>query len=186
MQDTLTATPERIRHARGTYEAPETNQTTKRDYGRIRAWYETLILKGSLPDELATTARDVSMYWHATNDPTGTVCSYGDQRWNGTPVGQVNAPALLGPEWRETARRRLMMAKLSVTKPRDWDYLCTAIEHNAGLTEVATICAAHRETVSAGLKRALTEIAREWGYLQQYRPPPRQRSNSRRKKAGAA
>lgn len=173
MTEAICTTKERIRQAHGSYEPPALDQKTKREYGRIRAWYETLVLKGSLPEELALAARDVDMYWHGTNDPTGVVGSYGQQRWNGTPVCQVNMQTMLGPEWRETARRKLMEAKTAVDNTRHWDGLCHAIETNASLIEVAAFLGVGRDTASRILKAALTSIAVQWGYAQHYHPPSR-------------
>ena len=170
--DTITPTPEFIRQHKDSYQAPETTQTTKRDYGRVRQWYETAVLKGGMRAEHAYAARDLTMYWHAVNDPTGCTCSYGDQRWNGTPVSQV--ASMFGPEWREHARCRLKDAKDACGS--HYDVLAFCIEFQADATKVGRYMGYQAERTarakgSAAIREGLNLLAIRWGYLRPFHPP---------------
>ncbi len=172
--DTITPTPEFIRQHKDTYQAPETNQTTKRDYGRLRPWYETAVLKGTIRKEHAEAARDLDMYWHAVNDPRGCTGSYGDQRWNGTPMSQVNTHTLLGPEWREHCRARLKDAKAATG--RHFDVLEFCCEFQGTAYRVGQLMGYNSKSQAiakggAAMRQGLHTLAIRWGYLSAFHPP---------------
>jgi len=177
MSETMTPTAERIRHAGSAYLPPETSQREKRDYGRIRPWYETAALKNVITAEQAMAARDVDLYWHAVNDAVGVIGSYGSQRWNGTPVSQLSLPAMMGPEWRETARARLRQAQHAIDNQRAWQLLCRAIETNGSLQEIGAACGivGSERTVrfhtSRHMREALDRLAIFWQFKTVYHDP---------------
>lgn len=175
MSETISPTHEFQRQYGDRYEAPEHSQTVKREYGRLRPWYETLALKKAIRDEHAMAARDLDMYWHAVNDATGVCGAYGDQRWNGTPVGQLDSYRLLGPEWRETCRQRLKDAK-SIVDGKTWDILCAAIERNESLESLGRSLGRKSKTQAieiAGrvIRSGLHQLATHWGYFRPYKDP---------------
>lgn len=173
MSETISPTDEFVRRYGDRYEAPEQSQTVKREYGRLRPWYETLALKGAIRDEHAMAARDLDMYWHAVNDATGVCGAYGDQRWNGTPVGQLSSYRLLGPEWRETCRARLAEAK-GYLDDRSWIFLSACIEHNESAEAVGRRFGyrSKAQVVAARvIRNALHNLATRWGYFRAYGDP---------------
>lgn len=170
MTDTLTATDEWIARHGDRYEPPVQSQTVKRDYGRLRPWYETMALKGGLRPEHAMAARDLDMYWHVVNDSRGVCASYGDQRWNGTPIGQTSAYKLLGPEWRETCRARLADAK-SIANAREWDYLMSCIEGNDTFASIGRQRGCKPETVARIVRAVLHRLSIHWGYFRGFGDP---------------
>ena len=175
MSETISPTDEFRRHYGDRYEAPERSQTAKREYGRLRPWYETLALKGAIREEHAMAARDLDMYWHAVNDATGVCASYGDQRWNGTPPSQLTSYRLLGPEWRETCRQRLKDAKATMD-PVQWDILMNCIENNDGCLQAGYRAGAVSKSnaIAKGgrvIRTALHILATHWGYFRPYKDP---------------
>jgi len=169
------ATPEFVAKHKDIYEPPANDQKAKRDYGRVRRWYETMILKGTITrEEHANAARDVDLYWHAVFDPVGVVGSYGDQRWNGTPMSQVQTHQLLGPEWRQHCRNRLEEATDAAGQL--YDVLTFCIEFNADAVRVGQMMGyqserhARRKGAEA-IIGALDALAIRWGYLRRFHPP---------------
>lgn len=176
MQETIKPTPERIRHAGDTYIPPAKDQRQARDYGRVAAWHELLERKGSITSEQAMAAREIDLYWHGTNDPTGCTASYGDQRWNGTPVGQMSLPALIGPEWRETCRAKLRAASNALTAP-EWQVITLAIETNGSLIDIGRRLGYRsertcRHRVGQDMRQGLQTLAILWRFARPYHDPP--------------
>lgn len=176
--DTILPTSERIRKDRQSYQPPETSQSARREYGRFRQWYETLELKGSITAEQAMAAREFDTAYHTVNDPTGVVGAYGQQRWNGTPVGQLDLPALIGPEWREHCRSRLKAARNMLTD-QTWDALVHCLTTNGSLRDTAillNIGGVERTMIrNAGalVRQALHELSVLWGFSRNFHPPTR-------------
>ncbi len=169
-------TRERIRQGRGTYQAPETSQTARREYGRFRPWYETLEAKGSITSDQAMAAREFDMAYHTINDATGVVGSYGNQRWNGTPVGQLDMQGLIGPEWREHCRGKIKAAH-NMLEDREWKALISCISTNGSLKDTAILLhiggSASTMRANAGklVRQALHELSILWGFSRQFHPP---------------
>lgn len=173
-----TPTAERIRKDKASYQPPEISQTTKREYARFRHWYETMEAKGSITSDQAMAAREFDAIYHAVNDPSGVVGSYGNQRWNGTPVGQLDTPALIGPEWREHCRSRLMAAR-NTLEDRSWAALVHAIDTNGSLRDIALLMhiggseSTMRASAGRLIRQGLHELSILWGFSRQFHPPTR-------------
>jgi len=173
VSETITATDEFRRHHGDRYEAPHTSQTVRREYGRIRPWYETMALKGGLRPEQAMAARELDMLWHVVHDATGIVGAYGDQRWNGTPIGQTTAFRLLGPEWKSTCRVKLADAAAGLDDTA-WKCLVLCIEHNESAEAVGRRLGYRskaQEVASRVIRDALHALARQWGYFRAFGDP---------------
>ncbi len=156
-------TPERRRQAKDAYEAPERSQTANRPYGRILSAWERLEAKGSLNDRHARAGNDLSMYWVAANTAPSTVGSYGDQRWNGTPVSQVDSSRLLGAEWRETCRRYLKQAEAVVDDDKTWKLLTHLAEHDSTMEQAGhSVCLKDKKSIRNRIRRGLDKLADYW------------------------
>ncbi len=171
-------TRERIRKDRSSYQPPETSQTAKREYGRFKQWWETLEAKGSITSDQAMAAREFDTAYHAVNDPTGVVGAYGQQRWNGTPVGQLDMQGLIGPEWREHCRSKILAAR-DMLEDRQWKALVSCIGTNGNLTDTAILLniagSASTMRANAGklVRQALHELSILWGFSRPFHPPTR-------------
>lgn len=176
--DTITPTPERIAKDRSSYQRPEVSQTTKREYGRFRPWYETMEAKGSITAEQAMAAREFDTSWHAVHDERGIVGGYGQSRADGTPVSQLDMRKLLGPEWREHCRSRLIAAR-NMLEPRTWDALAHCLATNGSLRDVAVLLnisgadSTMRAAAGKLVRQALHELSVLWGFSRPFHPPTR-------------
>ncbi len=169
-------TRERIRQGRGTYQSPETSQTVKREYGRFRQWWETLEAKGAITTEQAMAAREFDTAWSVISDDRGVVGSYGEQRWDGTPISQVDSSKLIGPEWREHCRSKVNAAR-NMLERDDWFALVSAVKTNGSLTHVAllmNIGGSERTMIRRSgdhIRKALHELSVLWGFTRNFHPP---------------
>jgi|GEM_PF-3308400 len=173
MTDTLTPTNERIRHSGDRYLAPAKDQATDRPHGRIRSCWDILEtarcgVEPTLEPHQGMAGRTVDLYWRVVNEPRGITGGYGQPRWNGTPVGQLVA-GMLGPEWRETCRNRLIQAELSVELETDWDALIAMISRDGTAGDVGRALGyrSRRWQMKMGaesLRRSLDQLARHFGY----------------------
>jgi hypothetical protein len=135
---TIGPTKERIRKDRASYQPPEVSQTTKREYGRFKQWWETLEAKGSITTEQAMAAREFDTAWSIVTDAKGVVGSYGEQRWDGTPISQVDTSKLIGPEWREHCRSKVTAAR-NMLEIDQWRALLAAVKTNGNLGPVVLL-----------------------------------------------
>lgn len=173
---TIAPTKERIAKDQAGYQPPEVSQAARREYGRFRAWHETLEAKGAITAEQALAAREFDLAWHTINDEKGIVGAYGQPRWNGTPVGQIEMPSLIGPEWREHCRSKLIGAR-NILEDRLWDALVHCLGTNGSLKDTAILLkigGVERSMIrSAGklVRQALHELSILWGFSRNFHPP---------------
>lgn len=176
MTTALGPTKERIAKSKASYQPPEVSQAARREYGRFKPWYETLEAKGAITAEQALAAREFDQCWHMVHDERGTVGAYGQQRWNGTPVGQLDMPQLIGPEWREHCRSKITGAR-NMLQDRYWDALVHCLTTNGSLKDTAillNIGGTERSMIrSAGklVRQALHELSIMWGFARNFHPP---------------
>ena len=166
MDTLIFPTRERIRHSGDRYLAPATDQKFARPYGRVRSCWDMMeIARGGaepvLDPEQAMAGREVSMLWGSVFAPRGITGSYGSQRWNGTPVAQL--ASLLAPEWRETCRRRLIQAELSVAEAEDWHALIAVVSRDGTARDAGRALGYGGR--SAQIKRGVESLRRSLGQL---------------------
>jgi hypothetical protein len=167
-------TAERIARAGTRFEAREISQAKHQRANRIIAWWDAMSRsKGGQPPildaEQAMAARMLDMYWHVVHDDRGITSSYGDQRWNGTPVGQYDAMKLNGPEWKETCRSRLAKAQADINDSRIWHAVLWVIEVDGIAEDVGnklgyTAPNSARAAGAIVLQSTMTRLAKLWGY----------------------
>ena len=173
---TIGPTKERIRKDRASYQPPEVSQTTKREYGRFKQWWETLEAKGSITTEQALAAREFDTAWSIVTDAKGVVGSYGEQRWDGTPISQVDTSKLIGPEWREHCRSKVTAAR-NMLEIDQWRALLAAVKTNGNPGHVAlllNIGGSERTQVrraGSHVRQALHELSILWGFCRNFHPP---------------
>lgn len=129
-QETGSPTSERVRHAGERYVPPSKSQTEDRPAARVLSRWDTLCNKGKIDEAMAKAGNDLSLYYWGSMRAPSVVSSYGEQRWNGTPVSQASLSKLLGPEWRETCRVKLIKAKTAVDDPEVWRALLVIVEQD--------------------------------------------------------
>ena len=184
--ETVGLTAEQARHYGTRVEKRKTDQKTAQPADRIMSWFEMMSrARGGqspiLTGEQAMAGRDLSLYWWTVYGSSGVTASYGDQRWNGTPVSQIDHTRLLGPEWRETCRQRLEAARKAVGDPRLWDAVLAVVETDGRATDAGYAIGYKNElTASAAgvmaIKGALQLLAVHWGYTHRFereKPPIR-------------
>lgn len=172
MTDTMTPTLERISHARGRYEPPLRDQATDRPAGRVLSCWDLFErARGGadpvLTPEQAMAGREISLYYGAIHDVRSVTCSYGEPRFNGTPASQV--AGLLGPEYRETCRRRLIRAELAVAEAEDWDALIAVVSRDGTARDAGRALGyvGRSQQIAKGvasLRRSLEQLARHFGF----------------------
>lgn len=173
---TPTIEPTKERISKGGYLPPKVDQTTKREYGRFRQWWETLEAKGAITSEQAMAAREFDTAWSVVTDPRGVVGSYGDQRWDGTPISQIDTSRLLGPEWREHCRSKVMAAR-NLLDLDDWRALVNCVKTNGSLSHVAVLMnigGSNRNQIrraGSHVRKALHELSVLWGFTRNFHPP---------------
>lgn len=128
MSETFEPTDERKR--RGHYIPPEIGRDVNRPYGRFADTWEMMANKGLISEEEERAGKEFTLYWHGALRVPAGISSYGEQRWNGTPVGQLSASGMLGPEWRETCRRRLDECRDWINHDLQWDTLVYIAQTN--------------------------------------------------------
>lgn len=177
MTEVYHPTLERIRHARERHMPPSQSQTEARPYHRILSGWDMMqIARGGreaiLSPEQAMAGRTLTTYWGAVYEGRSAVCGYGESRHNGTPASQVQAH-LLGPEWIETCRRKLLQSEIAVEDPADWKALIAVVSRD-GIAQDAGralgyVSRRHQMAKgAASLRRSLTALARLYGYLQHW------------------
>lgn len=177
MTEVYHPTLERIRQARDRYQPPAQSQTESRPYHRVLSGWDLMqIARGGreavLSPEQAQAGRTLTMYWSAVYEPKSAVCGYGESRHNGTPACQLTGQ-MLGPEWRETCRRKLLQSEIAVSSAEDWHALIAVVSRD-GIAEDAGRAlgyASRKHRMRAGvasLRRSLTQLARLYGYLQHW------------------
>lgn len=173
---TLEPTLERIRHQRTDYVPPAVDRKSRREYGRFRQWWETLEAKGAITPEQAMAAREFDTAWSIVTDPRGVVGSYGDQRWDGTPISQVDTSKLMGPEWREHCRGKVNAAR-NLLEGDAWRALVAAVKTNGSLDHVSLLMnvggskSGRRAKAGNLVRKALHELSILWGFSRNFHPP---------------
>lgn len=162
LQEDIQPTAERKRQAGERYVAPAKTQTEDRPASRVLSRWDTLLKKGKIDVDMAKAGNDLSLYYWGTMRAPSVVSSYGEQRWNGTPVSQASQMKLLGPEWRETCRTKLMKAKAAVDDPEAWRALMIIVEQDGtaedagnamGYTQPNSAAASGITAIRIGLRR---------------------------------
>jgi hypothetical protein len=175
MSETITPSAEFVRHHSDRYEPPEYSQTVSRPYARLKSWWEMLAEgRGGRPPVLnadeAKAARDFDMTYWALMSPVKIIGAYGDQRWNGTPISQLDMTALNSAEFREVARSRLRKAQQVIDDPDVWHAISLLAELGGTTRHVGEWMGARSERTAERLgartlRKAFTALAIHWGYI---------------------
>ena len=166
------ATPERQRHARLNFEAPDIDRGGNRNPQRVVSTFDLLHRRGKLDADQFAAGEQLTIYWRTVNDVGGIVGSYGDQRWNGTPVAQVSGNLLTGHERKAHAHSMLRRSEEAVDDAMLWTAITTVIVNDGSVIEAGKAIgymgrdrsqAAGMVALRAGLQRLARYYARPRG-----------------------
>ena len=137
MTKILEATPEQIKRMGENYAAPLTDGKVRRIYGRNLSALEVIRTKSKRMTteefESLETLRTAMLY---CSRQIGLTSSYGDQRWNGTPIHQV-ANLLDDKEAKSVDYSNLLKSvEFCVNHPIRWGAMVMILRDDASLTDV--------------------------------------------------
>lgn len=139
MTDTVEATPEYIALLRDKYVPPKVDQGTNRRAARRRTGLE--MVAPYLPRADVAALAWFSQQLHGAERPPNITASYGDQRWNGTPVSQQvdGASAYRDTGWRDYCRDHVIAAERSINATPLFVSIQKVLLEDWSLEEVGTL-----------------------------------------------
>jgi hypothetical protein len=172
---TTTPTDEFVRQAGDRYVPPRVDQNVKRPYARIEQWWERMARprgggKPTLSEAEAKAARDFDLIYWTLMSPSKVIGAYGDQKWNGTPVSQLDIAALNSAEHRCLARSRYAECHRVIADEDEWHAINLAAEFNGTAKDVGRLLGARSERSCEMkgvrvLRSAFGKLAIHWGYI---------------------
>jgi hypothetical protein len=175
MSETIAPTDEFVRQYGDRFIPPRVDQDVKRPYARVEQWYERMARargggKPILSDAEYKAARDFDMIYWSLMKPSKIIGSYGDQRWNGTPVSQLNMESLNSAEFRCLSRSRYFECQRVIDNADEWHVINLIAELNGTARDAGKFLGARSERSCEmkgirALRSAFGKLAIHWGYI---------------------
>lgn len=174
-QDSIvTATPERVRRARGSYEGALVDDRVRRQADRIVPVLEAMRRRGQITEEELAAGERYCRYRLGISPSSGLVGAYGDERWSGTTASQARED-MTREEWRHYCGAQIRAAHDAIGSPEatralvlladlEWTLECIGRDYLHAKSPPAAMAAG-----AVLIKLALSSLARHYGLVRDCR-----------------
>ena len=174
------ATPEQIKKMGDRYVSPLVDGKVRRQSGARQLALEMIYNKSNkLSCDQYTALTELRTFLDGQSRYLGLTSSYGDQRWNGTPISQriENAAVkrtsrLINEEWPIYCGQKVREAEFRIDHPTAWGVIVMVLKEDKTLSDVGKTFGISEKKGYEKASRLFHLAATKYCPQYQFRPPP--------------